>query len=342
MKTQPIKMGLIFVTLVWCTVVMSGEPFEAAESLFRQDERWLGSDGAASAVLGKGQIFWSFEDTFVATSERHRRGESVMVRNTIAIQQGANPLTASMRFYWGTDDAGLPESFFPDDGDAWYWTGGALRLEEGPLIVFLARTVSIHRVRASGFVMTAMRWPSSINPTKLSRIGQFVSCPDLGCPLMPCRQRHWSGRVNMSLGWHYVRRVPMPAAWFAIGPKIWRMETCRERIGGLEKSKDGRRPKRPRQRAQLCLLMMRETKAPSIGTRRMGAYVHIATYGFGAATIGSASLPELTGPWSPSKNDLPPPGTGRSKYHDLLSHGAPGPGCAGSPPAHHHLRDQQP
>jgi hypothetical protein len=120
----------------------SGQAYEAAEALFRQDPRWLGSDGANSTPLGNDRIFWSFEDTLIATSAAHTRLESTMIRNSVAIQTGHDPLTAKMHFYWGRDADGAPASFFPEDGDIWYWTGGAIRLVEGPLITFLHRIKS--------------------------------------------------------------------------------------------------------------------------------------------------------------------------------------------------------
>jgi hypothetical protein len=120
----------------------TGQAFEAAETLFRQDPRWLGTDGANSTPLGNDRIFWSFEDTFIANTDAHTRKQSTMVRNSIAIQTGSNPLSAKMSFFWGRSSDGSPASFFPEDGDVWYWTGGAMRLDEGPLITFLHRTKS--------------------------------------------------------------------------------------------------------------------------------------------------------------------------------------------------------
>ena len=95
----------------------AGYAFEEAEALFRQNSEWLGTDGANSTSLGHDRIFWSFDDTFVATSEAHTRQQSTMIRNSVAIQTGNDPLTAKMNFYWGQDASGSPASFFPEDGD---------------------------------------------------------------------------------------------------------------------------------------------------------------------------------------------------------------------------------
>ena len=63
----------------------AGYAFEAAEALFRQNPEWLGTDGANSTPLGDDRIFWSFEDTFIATSDAHTRQRSTMIRNSVAI-----------------------------------------------------------------------------------------------------------------------------------------------------------------------------------------------------------------------------------------------------------------
>ena len=139
-----IVLALFLVSLASITFAQtpSGQAFEAAEALFRQNPEWLGTDGANSTPLGDGRMFWSFEDTFIATSEAHTRQRSTMIRNSVAIQTGNDPLTAKMSFYWGQSADGSPASFFPEDGEIWYWTGGAILLDEGPLISFLHRTKS--------------------------------------------------------------------------------------------------------------------------------------------------------------------------------------------------------
>lgn len=112
-----------------------------ADALFHQDPRWLGGDAAFSVPLGDGRILWLFGDTFVSTSARHERSESKMVHNTIALQRGDDPTTASMTFYWrGSQD--VPDSFFADDGERYFWPGHGVRL--GPaLVLFFQRVKSI-------------------------------------------------------------------------------------------------------------------------------------------------------------------------------------------------------
>jgi len=65
-----------------------------------------------------------------------------MVRNTVAIQTGEDPRTASIAFHWGKDSDGSPASFFPERGEYWYWPGHGIRLDEGSLIIFLYTIVA--------------------------------------------------------------------------------------------------------------------------------------------------------------------------------------------------------
>lgn len=109
----------------------SGRSLPAADGLFRQDTRWLGADAAYSVPLQDGRVLWLFGDTFVATSDAHVRTESEMVRNTVAIQRGDDPRTATFEPAWRVEEDGSPASFFPEDGERWHWPGGAAQLEDG-------------------------------------------------------------------------------------------------------------------------------------------------------------------------------------------------------------------
>jgi hypothetical protein len=108
-----------------------------ANEQFRKDGRWLGGDDAYTIDLGNGRILWLFGDSFIATDDSRDRKKAELVRNSVAIQQGYNPVSAEIRFYWGNIN-GNPSSFFSDSGNEWYWPGHGIMLE-GKLIVFLMR-----------------------------------------------------------------------------------------------------------------------------------------------------------------------------------------------------------
>jgi len=111
------------------------EPWPEADALFRADPTWLGSDDAYSIDLGDGRVLWLFGDSFIATGRMNHRIQSEMIRNSVAVQSGYDPSTASMAFYWRTQD-GEPRSFFPEEDEVWFWPGHGIVLE-GKLLIFL-------------------------------------------------------------------------------------------------------------------------------------------------------------------------------------------------------------
>ena len=136
---------LLTTLLLICSSQVIGQALEISEAkiwregeaLFKQDSRWLGADGAISYPLSENRILWLFGDTFVAEKEKVGRRKSVFVRNTIAIQEGANPAKAKIDFYWKHKN-GLPSSFFPEDGDVWHWPGGVVRIKDRLFIFLMA------------------------------------------------------------------------------------------------------------------------------------------------------------------------------------------------------------
>ena len=117
----------------------TGTSWPEADRLFRQDPRWLGGDGAYSCALGNGRVAWLFGDSFVANTVGETRTTAKLVRNSVAVQAGPNPVAANMTFAWATDGQAAPSAYFPNDGDRWYWPGACLRLPAGPLAIFLMR-----------------------------------------------------------------------------------------------------------------------------------------------------------------------------------------------------------
>jgi len=115
--------------------VTGAERWDEADRLFRNDDRWLGGDGAASIDLGAGRVLWLFGDSFIGRGYSRDRRSAVVVRNTVAVQRGYDPSRASAAFYWSIVD-GSPDAFFQSPGPYWYWPGGGV-LVEGRLLVFL-------------------------------------------------------------------------------------------------------------------------------------------------------------------------------------------------------------
>lgn len=284
----------------------AGYALEEAEALFRQNPEWLGTDGANSTPLGSGRIFWSFEDTFIATSETYSRKHSTMVRNSVAIQTGNNPLTAKMSFYWGQDDKGAPVSFFPEDGDNWYWTGGAIRLNEGPLITFLYRIKSTPGVGLgfanSGYALAIIKNPDQ-PPSAWEP--EIINAKQSAFDAVPATAvirdgNHVVGLALKQEGTHAGALVRYLASSLAVGnienPQWW----AGPKLGWVGERELG--PAGP-------VFVIDDAGAESSlhWDQRIQSFIHIATYGFGTATIGMRTAPTLTGPWSEPVEIYRPP-----------------------------------
>ncbi|MGC9324871.1 MAG: DUF4185 domain-containing protein [Desulfomonilia bacterium] len=116
---------------------LSAEPWSEADRLFTGDPHWLGGDGASSVDLGKGRILWLFGDSFINPGLSRSRQESVVIRNSIALQSGYNPAGATVRFFWNMDPSG-PAPFFGPPAEGWYWPGAGIMVDQR-LLIFLMK-----------------------------------------------------------------------------------------------------------------------------------------------------------------------------------------------------------
>jgi hypothetical protein len=113
-----------------------------ADQVFRQDPFWVGADDAYSIPVVKEKTIWLFADTGIDTIGNHSRNSATMIRNSIAIQNGTNPTSANLTYYWRKDNQGNPSSFFPENGNDWYWPGHGIYVNN-KLFIFLMRVRSI-------------------------------------------------------------------------------------------------------------------------------------------------------------------------------------------------------
>jgi hypothetical protein len=292
---------------------MTGHAFEEAEALFRQDPRWLGADGAHSIRLDNKHLFWTFADTFISTSSAHIRHESKMVRNSIAIQTGNNPLSATLAFHWGQEAGGSPVSFFPDDGEFWYWPQASILLDEGPLIVFLYRTASTAGqglgFETAGYALAVIENPHASPQTWVPKI---IKAKSSTIDYFPATALVRDGEHVVALAVKqggilagaFVRYLASSLAEGNIEkPQWW---TGQESGWVLEKDLEPTGPE--------IVLDHAGSECSIHWDQRVGSFVHITTYGFGAATIGLRTAKDLTGPWStpiivyrPPESDGPRP-----------------------------------
>ncbi|MEW6131021.1 MAG: DUF4185 domain-containing protein [Acidobacteriota bacterium] len=131
---------------------VSVEPWQEADALFKTDSRWLGGDDAYSVDLGKGRVLWLFADSFIARDNSGLRRNARLIRNSVAIQQGYNPASASIKFYWNKENQN-PQSFFADSATSWYWPGQGIKLGNR-LLIFLMKV----RQTGSGLGFALVGW----------------------------------------------------------------------------------------------------------------------------------------------------------------------------------------
>ncbi|ULQ53610.1 DUF4185 domain-containing protein [Flavihumibacter fluvii] len=113
----------------------------AASHFFRSDNTWLGADGAAAIDLGNDKLLWLFSDSFIGNDATKSRTNAVMIRNSIAIQDGFTIDKEPPRFIWNTADH-APRDFFYEPGKTWYWTGHGTMVKD-KLLVFLMKVKAV-------------------------------------------------------------------------------------------------------------------------------------------------------------------------------------------------------
>jgi hypothetical protein len=303
----------------------SGRAFVEAERLFHQDPRWLGGDGALSIPLSNDRILWLFGDTFIATSDVHVRSEAKLVRNTVAIQTGKDPRTASVSFMWGREPGGSPASFFPEHGGRFYWPGHGVCLKQGPLVIFLYALVATPG-RGLGFSPVGYAIAVIHNPDEPlhawkphivdAEAGTFDAVPatavieDNGYIVaLAIRQR----------GTHAGALVRYPEADLARGDVTTAEWWAGDAVGWVPASslgKDG----------PAYVLKDAGSECSIHWDKRTGSFIHVASYGFGSTEIGLRTARALTGPWSfplivyrPPESDGPRPFVYAGKAHPELT-----------------------
>jgi hypothetical protein len=290
-----------------------------ADVLFRTDPDWLGSDGAFSVPLGDGRILWLFGDTFVATSRRHIRSEAAFVRNTIAIQRGNDPRTASIAFHWRTA-GGRPASFFPEDGDRWYWPQHGIRLGDS-LVVFL------NRVRSKPSDDPA--WAFATDGWRVAIVDDVSGDPD-----------RWRVRVVEpgtlpgflvgsgvnKLGEHVVAlavREPGDHAGYLVR---WReTDLAAGRLDDAEwwAGKRGWVPAARLAGSPTAILDDAGAESSLTFDEELERWVHVRTEGFGPAIVVVSFAPEITGPWSRPTRVYRPPESDRPDANVYAAKGHP-------------------
>jgi hypothetical protein len=304
----------------------SAERWADADVLFHRDLRWLGADGAFSIPMGDGRVLWLFGDTFVAKTAANVRSESAMPRNTIAMQTGTDPRSSPISFYWrGTP--GAPSSYFPEDGNDWYWPQHGIRIGKA-LVVFLARVAP---TPGQGLGFRGDGWRAAV-------VDDASGSPDAWTPRIVAPGNAPAGiQVGAALnvvGDHIVSladREPGDHAGFLV--RWLPDDLAAGHIDAAEWwSGDGGWIAAGALSGDPAIVIVDAGPESSLHFDALRSrWVHLRSDGFGATTIVCSFAPDIKGPWStpsqifrPPESDLPGAFVYAGKAHPEIS--GPGPG----------------
>ncbi|MEM7134276.1 MAG: DUF4185 domain-containing protein [Chloroflexota bacterium] len=307
----------------------TGRAYVEAEALFRHEPRWLGADAALTIPLTDDRVLWLFDDTFVAVSDAYTRKVSKMVRNTVAIQIGVDPRTASMTFHWRQDANGSPASFFPERGSQWYWPRHGILLDEGPLVIFLF-LMGATPGQGLGFAHEGYALALIDNPHMSPEMWnlQIIDGKPNAYGIIPATAVVQDGEYIVALaihqestrmGEHPGMLVRYPSKQLAQGNMDSAEWWAGERRGWLPESELSAG-------GPAYVLDDAGAECSLHWDERTESFIHVASYGFGDTTIGLRTAPAITGPWSspitvydPPESDRPQPFVYAAKAHPKLA-----------------------
>ncbi len=129
----------------------SVEPLPEYDALFTRTEGWTGGDAVYSVALADEVTLWLYGDTWIGDIVDGKHKGATMVNNTIGLQQGKDPATASVKFFWGTTKEGKPAAFIrPADGTGWFWIFDGV-VTDGKLYLFLMQIIKTDEKGIWGF-----------------------------------------------------------------------------------------------------------------------------------------------------------------------------------------------
>ena len=283
-----------------------------AEALFHQDPQWLGGDGVYSVDLGQGRVLWLFSDSFIATSPANVRSASKIVHNSIAIQTGYDPATATMRFYWSNTGNG-PDAFFIDpDSPNWFWPAHGVRVGN-TLLIFMSEIQS----SSGGLGFTGLGWKAVA-----------VDNPDATPDQWQVRNLTAPNQFSLVVGDYlyayshsntdnnlYLARFPLAEA--AQGT-LTNLEWFNGSSGWILQSQLSRAP--------TPLMGAAQTEFNVYPNPPHTPYLEVQTDAFGAANLTYRTAGALTGPWSGLQPFYQPPEYNQSgiliyaaKLHPMLT-----------------------
>lgn len=268
------------------------ETEEIDNIFFRKDNFWRGADGAATIDLENGKILWLFSDTFIDTSGTGKRSNSVMINNTLAIQEGNELGKSELSFYWKGEN-NQPKSFFELPGKTWFWTGHGI-IVNGKLVIFLFEEKST----TEGLGFETVGWTVAIidnpndNPKKWEI--KYVKGPETFGVIVG------SSAVLKDSNYVYAFGVKEPGSHetYLLRFEIEKIENGD--LTGMEWFVENAWTKEVFEEPKQAALFSGQTEFSVHFNKELGKFIQIQTYGFGKSPVGYRLAEHLQGPWSAS------------------------------------------
>lgn len=269
------------------SVVTAPNPLD---SFFTYSPSWRGADGAGSIDLGHGRVLWLFSDTFINPDSSGAREQALMIRNSVAIQDGYHYVTGKPVFYW-KQSKGKPDDFFKGKENFWYWTGHGSMVKDR-LLIFLMKVKAV----TGGLGFEVLGWAAALisnpgaNPDQwqvrlIEGADTYGLIVGSAAVLTDQQWVYAYGAVEPATHEVYLVRWPLVAAYEGNleQPDWWINDHWTKRTGSAPTP-------RP--------LFIGATEFSVHYDRVLKQYVQVQTYGFGAASLGIRLANHPQGPWS--------------------------------------------
>ena len=267
----------------------------AADQLFRRDPHWAGADGASSVALGDGRVLWLFGDSWIDPAGRHQRQDARMISNSMAIQTGLDPATASIHFHWGRAADGSPAAIIADKAEERNWFGNGVRVGDR-LILFTNRV----RATNTGIGFASVGWaawmvddlqadPSTWKIVRLDTPGNPLGVLIGFAAVLRLDNHVYAFGSQDPVKSHPIHAVRWPVQQMGRGdlasPEWW----AGHGLGWVSDSSS--QPRQPIfENGQSELSIHRDAAT--------GRFLAFQTQGFGPADVMIRAAPLLSGPWS--------------------------------------------
>ena len=268
-------------------------PWPRADALFHSDSRWQGADDAYSVDLGDGRVLWLFGDSLITGPNGIDRSDAVLIRNSVAIQKGYNPARSKVDFYW-RETGGVPDAFFPVEGQTWLWPGDGERIGRNLLLFFMEIGPADNPL---GFAMVGWRTVLVSNPDDPPlnwRLRWLQTPPNDFRAMVGSGSVFARGEHLYALAYREHTRDVLLARWDLaaarrgnLEPIQWWCGTDRQWV-----------PQGEMKTVPTVLFSEGQAELTVHHDPRYEGYLGIQTVGFGPAHVAMRHAPYLTGPWS--------------------------------------------